>query len=68
MEGKTYGYIRVSTQEQNIERQLISLLDLGISKKNIYVDKQSGKNFNRPSYLRMMRRIREGDLLIVKSI
>ena len=68
MEGKTYGYIRVSTQEQNIERQLISILDLGISKKNIYVDKQSGKNFNRPSYLRMMRRIREGDLLIVKSI
>lgn len=68
VEGKVYGYIRVSTQEQNIDRQLISLLDIGISKKNIYVDKQSGKNFKRPSYTRLMRRIREGDLLIVKSI
>lgn len=68
MKEKIYGYIRVSTQEQNIERQLISLLDIGINRQDIYIDKQSGKNFNRPSYRRMMRRIREGDLLIVKSI
>lgn len=68
MKEKIYGYIRVPTQEQNIERQLISLLDIGINRQDIYIDKQSGKNFNRPSYRRMMRRIREGDLLIVKSI
>ncbi len=68
MKGKTYGYIRVSTQEQNIDRQLHSLFDMGIDRKNIYIDKQSGKNFKRPSYIKMVRKIREGDLLIVKSI
>lgn len=67
-DGKMYGYVRVSTQEQNIDRQLISLFDIGIDRKNIHIDKQSGKNFERPSYIKMMRRIREGDLLIVKSI
>jgi DNA invertase Pin-like site-specific DNA recombinase len=68
MKGKTYGYIRVSTQEQNIDRQLHSLFDMGIDRKNIYIDKQSGKNFKRPSYIKMVQKIREGDLLIVKSI
>lgn len=68
MESKVYGYIRVSTREQNIERQLISLRDAGIADKNIFIDKQSGRNFQRPAYARMMKRIREGDLLIVKSI
>lgn len=68
VEGKVYGYIRVSTQEQNIDRQLISLMNIGIAKKNIYIDKQSGKNFKRPSYTKMMRKIREGDLLIMKNI
>lgn len=67
-EGRIYGYIRVSTQEQNIDRQMISLQEIGISMKNIYVDKQSGKNFKRSSYTKMMRRLHEGDLLIVKSI
>lgn len=68
MKGKVYGYIRVSTQEQNIDRQLISLFDMGVNRKNIYIDKQSGKNFKRPSYIRMMKKMQEGDLLIVKSI
>lgn len=68
MNNKVYGYIRVSTQEQNIERQMIALLDAGMDTKDIYIDKQSGKNFKRPAYVRMMRRVREGDLIIVKSI
>ncbi len=68
MNNKVYGYIRVSTQEQNIERQMIALLDTGIDRKDIYIDKQSGKNFKRPSYASMLRRVREGDLIIIKSI
>ena len=68
MSNKVYGYIRVSTQEQNIERQMIALLGVGMERKDIYIDKQSGKNFKRPAYARMMRRVREGDLIIVKSI
>lgn len=68
MANRIYGYIRVSTREQNIERQMLSLLESGIHKKDIYVDKQSGKNFQRPAYTKMMRRVREGDLIVVKSI
>ena len=68
MEGRVYGYIRVSTRDQHIERQLISLLEAGVDRENIYVDRQSGKDFRRPSYKKMMRKIGEGDLLIVKSI
>lgn len=60
MANRIYGYIRVSTREQNIERQMLSLLEAGIDKKDIYVDKQSGKNFQRPAYTKMMRRVREG--------
>lgn len=68
MESKIYGYIRVSTREQNIERQMISLQNAGVKQKNIFIDKQSGKNFQRPAYTKMMNRVREGDLIIVKSI
>ncbi len=68
MNSRMYGYIRVSTREQNIERQLISLTEAGVDRKNIYVDKQSGKDFRRPAYKKMMRRLRENDLLIIKSI
>lgn len=68
MSNKVYGYIRVSTQEQNIERQMIALVNAGMDRKDIFIDKQSGKNFKRPAYARMMRRVREGDLIIVKSI
>lgn len=68
MKNVIYGYIRVSTREQNIERQMISLLDAGVTQKNIFIDKQSGKNFQRPAYRKMMKRVKEGDLIIVKSI
>lgn len=68
MENKIYGYIRVSTREQNIERQMISLIDAGVARNEIYIDKQSGKDFKRPAYKKMMRKVREGDLIIVKSI
>lgn len=64
----TYGYIRVSTKEQNEVRQLVALSDYGIEKRYLYMDKQSGKDFERPAYKRMMRRMRKGDLLVVKSI
>lgn len=64
----TYGYVRVSTKDQNEDRQLIALHELGLSEKNIYVDKQSGKDFNRPQYLKLLRKLRLGDLIYIKSI
>ncbi len=64
----TYGYVRVSTKEQNEDRQLIALHELGLTDKFIYVDKQSGKDFNRPQYQRLLRKLRPGDLLYIKSI
>ncbi len=63
-----YGYVRVSTREQNEQRQLIALEEFGIEKRNIYVDKQSGKDFQRPSYRRMMRKLKAGDTIVIKSI
>ncbi len=63
-----YGYVRVSTREQNEERQLIALKEFGIGKRAIYMDKQSGKDFERPSFKRLMRKIKSGDTLVVKSI
>ncbi len=71
MQGKTqavYGYIRVSTKEQNEERQLMALQKSGVAPKNIYADKQSGKDFDRPQYQKMMKKIKRGDLLYIKSI
>ncbi len=65
---RTYGYARVSTAEQYEDRQLNELEAFGLSKGNIYVDKVSGKDFLRPAYQRLRRRIREGDLLVVSSI
>ena len=64
----TYGYIRVSTKEQNEERQRIALMDTGVPEKNIILDKQSGKDFNRPGYLRLCKKIKPGDTLFIKSI
>ena len=64
----TYGYVRVSTKEQNEDQQLIALHELGLTDKLIYVDKQSGKDFNRPQYQRLLRKLRPGDLLYIKSI
>ena len=63
-----YGYARVSTTEQNLDRQLIALRAAGVSAENIFADKKSGKDFNRPAWKRLVRKLRAGDLLIVKSI
>lgn len=66
--GNQYGYVRVSTKEQNEDRQLIALSGVEVPERNIYVDKQSGKDFNRPMYQKLMRRLRPEDLLYIKSI
>ena len=66
--GKVYGYVRVSSQEQHEDRQLIELEKLSVPKKNIYIDKQSGKDFNRPKYKRLINKLREGDILYILSI
>ncbi len=63
-----YGYARVSTKEQNAERQLIALTGFGIAESAIFVDKQSGKDFERTQYRRLMRKLKDGDTLVVKSI
>ena len=68
MEGKVYGYIRVSTREQNEERQLIAMREFGVKETMIVTDKQSGKDFDRPGYKRLMKKIRPGDTLVIKSI
>ena len=65
---KKYAYIRVSTKEQNVDRQLAALESYHLPKSHIYCDYQSGKDFERPAYKRLMKRIRAGDLIIVKSI
>ncbi|MCI9218851.1 MAG: recombinase family protein [Lachnospiraceae bacterium] len=66
--GNQYGYVRVSTREQNEDRQMIALNSAEVPKQNIYVDKQSGKDFNRPMYRKLLRRLRQDDLLYIKSI
>lgn len=63
-----YGYVRVSTKEQNEQRQMIALREFGIEEKRIYMDKQSGKNFERAKYKKLLRKIKNGDILVVKSI
>ena len=63
-----YGYIRVSTNDQNTARQFAALEKWEIPKRNLYVDKQSGKDFNRPAYKKLLRKLKEGDLLYIKSI
>ncbi|MEF2660088.1 recombinase family protein [Dysosmobacter sp.] len=64
----TYGYIRVSTREQNEDRQLIALREMSVPEKNIFMDKQSGKDFDRPAYKRLLRKLKKDDLLYIKSI
>lgn len=63
-----YGYARVSTKEQNEERQLLALADYGIERRNIFIDKQSGKDFDRSAYRLMIRTISPGDVLVIESI
>ena len=65
---KTYGYIRVSTKEQNEDRQLIAMREFGVPEENVIMDKQSGKDFDRPGYKRLMRKLKTGDTLVIKSI
>ncbi len=66
--GQIYGYCRVSSKEQNTDRQLIALRKAGITPVNIYIDKISGKDFNRPKYKKLLRRMKAGDALMILSI
>lgn len=66
--GEVFGYVRVSTKEQHEDRQLIALNEYGVDDTHIFIDKQSGKNFNRPAYKRLVRVIRKGDIIVIKSI
>ena len=68
MKEKKYGYVRVSSRDQCEDRQLVALKEFGVLSKNIYVDKISGKNFDRPQYNRMMKKLRKGDVLVILSI
>lgn len=68
MSQKTYGYVRVSTRCQREDRQVIAMREFGVPAEHIVVEKQSGKDFNRPVYLRLMRVLKSGDVLVVKSI
>lgn len=63
-----YGYVRVSTREQNEDRQMIAMQAFGVDPKRIYIDKQSGKDFARTSYQKLLRRLKSGDTLVIKSI
>ena len=68
MANTTYGYVRVSTKDQNEARQMIAMQEFGIDEKHIFLDKQSGKDFNRPQYQKLIRKLKKGDTLIIKSI
>jgi DNA invertase Pin-like site-specific DNA recombinase len=67
-EKKIYGYVRVSSKDQNEDRQMIAMRDVNIPEKNIFIDKQSGKNFERPMYKKMVKKLKENDILYIKSI
>ena len=66
--GNIYGYVRVSSKDQNEDRQVISMREMQVPEENIFIDKQSGKDFNRPQYKRLLKRVKEGDLIYIKSI
>jgi DNA invertase Pin-like site-specific DNA recombinase len=68
IDGKMYGYARVSTVGQNEDRQIVSLTEFGVSEKNIILDKVSGKDFNRPGYKRLVKKLRQGDTLVISSV
>ncbi len=68
MSQKTYGYIRVSTKEQNEDRQRIAMREFGILDRHVFMDKQSGKDFERPGYKRLIKKLKPGDILVTKSI
>lgn len=66
--GNIYGYVRVSSTDQNEDRQMIALAEVGVSNEKIYIDKQSGKDFERPQYKRMIKKLKSSDLLYILSI
>lgn len=68
MENTVYGYVRVSSTDQNEDRQMIALSEAGVPKKNIYMDKMSGKDFERPQYQKLIKKLKPGDLLYILSI
>ena len=68
MENQIYGYIRVSSRDQNEERQVIAMREFGITEENLVIDKQSGKDFVRPGYRRLLRKLKPNDTLVIKSI
>lgn len=68
MSYRIYGYIRVSSHDQNEDRQRIALKEIGVEDRHLYLDKQSGKNFDRPQYKRLLKKLRKNDLLYIKSI
>lgn len=68
MKSSIYGYVRVSTKDQNEARQMIAMHEFGIDEQNIFIEKQSGKDFNRPQYKRLLRKLKSGDTLVIKSI
>ena len=68
MERQVYGYVRVSTKEQKEDRQLIALQQFPVHEQNIFLDKLSGKDFNRPRYKKLIKRLKKGDILVIKSI
>ena len=68
MKNNVYGYVRVSTKEQNEARQVIAIREFGVDEQNIFVEKQSGKDFNRPQYKRLLRKLKAADTLVIKSI
>lgn len=65
---KKYGYIRVSTRDQNPDRQYAALKEMSVNEKDIFLDKISGKNFERPSYSKMIKKLKKGDIVVIKSI
>lgn len=65
---KIYGYVRVSSTDQNEERQMVALAEVGVLEKHIFMDKQSGKSFDRPQYKKLVKKLKSGDLLYVLSI
>lgn len=68
MKNNVYGYVRVSTKEQHEARQVIAMREFGVDEQNIFIEKQSGKDFNRPQYRRLLRKLKAGDTLVIKSI
>ncbi len=66
--GKIYGYVRVSSRDQKEDRQLITMKEMQVPEENIYIDKQSGKDFNRTQYKRLMRKVKADDIIYIKSI